>query len=113
MLRPFLELVYLAFLLFISVVEILILRKAATEYKDSIKPLRPLESPETTKSPAVYPPSSKFIMGIFILCLISVLWDTKNDSQMVLTTVIGVAMNLWWVWMFAAPNLLPKKPSSR
>jgi uncharacterized protein involved in response to NO len=112
-LRPLLELAFFAFLLAISVVEILILKTAAADYKDSIQPLRLFESSEAAKSPAVYPLSSKLIMGIFMFCLISVLWDTRNDNQMILPMVLGVAMNLWWVWMFAVPRISQKKPSNR
>jgi hypothetical protein len=104
-LRPFLELAFLAFLLTISAVEVLILRTAAADYKDSIQLLCPVTSSETAKSFAIYPLWTKLIIGIFIVCLISVLWDTRYDNQMILPMVVGVAMNLWWVWMFAAPRI--------
>jgi hypothetical protein len=112
-LRPFLELAFLAFLLAISAVEIVILRTAAADYKDSVQQLPQIESVETAKSFAIYPLWTKLIIGIFIFCLISVLWDTRNDNQMIIPMVLGVAMNLWWVWIFAAPRLRLKKPSNK
>jgi len=109
-LRPFLELVYIAFLLAIPVVEILILRKVAADYKDSIQRLRPLERSETEKSSASYPLRLKLTIGLLMFGLISVLWDTRNENQMILPIVLGVAMNLWWIWKFAAPMISLKEP---
>lgn len=112
-LRPFLELAFLAFLLTISAVEILILRTAAVDYKDSVRQFPQVDSVEITKSFMIYPLWTKLIIGIFIFCLISVLWDTRNDNQMILPMVVGVAMNLLWVWIFVAPKISLKKPSNR
>jgi hypothetical protein len=112
-LRPFLELAFLVFLLTISAVEIRILRMAAEDYKNSIRPLRPVEFPETVKLSAIYPLSQKLMMGIFMFCLVLVLWDTRNDNQMILPMAIGVAMNLWWVWRFATRWLRLNRPANR
>jgi hypothetical protein len=104
-LRPFLELAFFAFLLTISAMEILILRTAAAAYKDFIQPPRRGESSKPSKSTAIYPLRLKLVFALFIFCLIMGLWDARNDNQMVLPSVVGVATNFWWVWIFAAPKL--------
>ena len=101
-LRTVTELAFFAFLLAITAGEILILRKAATDYRGPIQQIQFLKISRSTR---IYSRSSKLMMGLFMFCLVFFLWDTRNDNQMLLPMVVGVAMNLWWVWIFAARTL--------
>ena len=111
MIRPFLEFAFFVFLLTIAAIEIRILRMAAADFRNSSDPHHPNESSETSRSIPVYSLWSKLTMGIFIFCLVFVLWDTRSDNQMApIMSGLGVAMNLWWVWRFATPSLRSNRP---
>ena len=109
-LRPYADFAYFAFLLTVVVFEIAILRKTAADYPNSLPLPHPLEANRKPKAAAVYPFHTKLTIGLFMFGLIFVLWDTRNDNHMVLLMVLGVALNLGWVWMFAAPRLRQNAP---
>jgi hypothetical protein len=83
---------------------------AASDYRNSLDPFPLAGKSEITKKIKIYPLSSKMMMGGFIFGLVLALWDTRNDNRAGLIMVLGVAMNLWWVWMFATPSLRSNRP---
>jgi len=95
---PFLDVAFFAFLLAVVVVEILIVRAAAKANWDSGEPS---PTPNGSKLKSLYSLTSKIAMGSLVFGFLLVIWDTRDDNQMVLVVLLGIAMNFWWVRRFA------------
>ena len=99
--HPPVEMAFLLFVLAIPVLEILILKRAAREYRDYLPGVVSHASFISRNQMPSILRGSKTMIGFLMLCLVSVLWSTRDNRGMTFPAVLGSAMNLLLIWWFA------------
>lgn len=102
-----LSLAYLIFLPTVVAVEVVILRRAAKEYRDSPQPLRFARFGKSpTTNVGTLPPM--MMIALMMFCIPYALWSTRSSRMAIIPLIIGpaigLAANLWVT--FLAANVL-------